>query len=94
VGSGPDQISPNDYKCNPKTVVEGKIMTKEQAINARYRQEFHHVNRTNADGTPVRCRVNGKCKTWKTRPDEFRLPVKYGLYQYFYIDQHNADEWQ
>jgi hypothetical protein len=70
------------------------MVTKEQAVNAHYRQEFYHISLKNSDGTPVRCRVNGKCKTWKTRPDEFRLPVKYGLYDCFYIDHHNADEWE
>ena len=69
------------------------MITKQQAVNSHYRQEFHHVTLKNADGTPVRCRVNGKCKTWKTRPTEFRLPVKYGLRQCFYIDETNADEW-
>lgn len=69
------------------------MITKRQATNATYRQEFHHKTLKNADGTPVRCRVNGKCKTWKTRPEDFRLPVKHGLYQCFYITQHNAKDW-
>lgn len=25
------------------------------------------------------CRRNGKTKTWKTRPDDFRIPVKCGF---------------
>jgi len=64
------------------------------AVGARYRNEFHHVSAKNADGTPLRCRVNGKCKTWKTRPTEFRLPVKYGLRTCFYITEDNAHEWE
>ena len=39
---------------------------------------------------PINWRANGKCKTWKTRPDEFKLPIKHGLYQYGYITQDNA----
>jgi len=70
------------------------MITKEQAVSSQYRHEFHHVTEKNADGTAVRCRVNGQCKTWKTRPEEFRLPVKYGLKQCFYIDQNNANEWK
>lgn len=70
-----------------------KTMTMNDAINASYRNEFHHKTLKNADGSPVRCRVNGKCKTWKTRPDEFKLPVKYGLRECFYIDQTNCSEW-
>jgi len=68
-------------------------MTKEDAINATYRQEFHHIKLTNADGSPLRARVNGACKVWKTRPADFRLPMKYGLRECFYIDQDNAHEW-
>lgn len=69
------------------------MITKEIAMNARYRDEFHHVSEKNSDGTPVRCRVNGACKTWKTRPDEYRLPVKYGLKHCFYITDANCTEW-
>lgn len=38
-------------------------------------------------------RSNGHCKTWKSRPTDFRLPIKYGLYGYGYIDQSNAKDW-
>lgn len=69
------------------------MLTRNDALNASYRQEFYHCTLRNADGTAVRCRVNGKCKTWQRRPDDFRLPVKYGLKQCFYITPANADEW-
>ncbi len=36
-------------------------------------------------------RRNGKTQVWKTRPGEFRVPVKYGMRGYDYIDQYNAD---
>ena len=68
-------------------------MTKQQAINMTYGDLLYHKTKTNTTGR-VRVRVSGKCKTWKTRPDEFRLPVKYGLYQSFYITHENADEWE
>lgn len=70
------------------------MITMKQAVAAHYRQEFHHVKVKNADGTPARCRVNGKCKTWKTRPNEFQLPVKYGLRDCFYITPINSKDWQ
>lgn len=69
------------------------MITKEQAIALQYRNRLEHVTAKNADGTPVRCRVNGKLKTWKTRPDEFSLPVKHGLYRCFKITQENAKDW-
>lgn len=28
------------------------------------------------------CRRNGKTQTWKTRPDDYRIPVKAGLRAY------------
>jgi hypothetical protein len=68
-------------------------ITKEAAQALRYRQELHHAKLRNSDGTPVRCRVNGACQTWKTRPDEFKLPVKHGLRDCFYITELNADQW-
>lgn len=37
-------------------------------------------------------RRNGSTKYWKTRPDEFRIPVKHGLRDYGYIDQDNANQ--
>ena len=35
-------------------------------------------------------RANGKCQTWKTRPNEFKLPIKHGLHEYGYITHENA----
>lgn len=38
-------------------------------------------------------RTNGKCKTWKMRPDHFELPIKYGFNgPYDYITPFNAAE--
>ena len=69
------------------------MITKAQAMCANHRDEFTHIELLNVDKTPVRCRVNGRCKTWKTRPNDFSLPVKHGLKSCFYITQDNAHEW-
>lgn len=61
--------------------------------DATIKRNFEHVTLKGSDGQPVRCRAMGKCQTWKTRPDEFKLPVKHGLYQSFYITHDNAGEW-
>ena len=66
------------------------MLTKDQAISAKH---FAHVTIKDSRGNPVQCRSNGTCQVWKTRPNEFKLPVKYGLYQSFYITQDNAAEW-
>jgi hypothetical protein len=66
------------------------MITKEQAQNAR---NFEHITLKGGDKQPIRCRATGKCQVWKTRPNEFKLPVKHGLYHSFYITQDNANEW-
>ena len=37
-------------------------------------------------------RVNGRVKTWKTRPDDFEVPLKHGLYDYTYLRPSNASD--
>jgi hypothetical protein len=44
------------------------------------------------DASGCRWRRNGALKLWKTRPTEFRQPVKYGLYGFGYITHSNLDE--
>jgi len=69
------------------------MITKQMAVTCHHSQTFHHVSEKNSDGTPTRCRVNGACKVWKTRPDDFRLPVKHGLRNCFYITPDNMADW-
>lgn len=40
---------------------------------------------------PVKWRRSGMTKTWKTRPGQFKIPVKHGLRNSDYITQDNAD---
>lgn len=74
------------------------MLTKEQAMTER---EFIQISSDDINfnkvwgkealmNKPIHWRANGKCKTWKTRPDEFRLPIKHGLWDYGYITQDNA----
>lgn len=71
------------------------MITREQAINAR---EFHYakscgVKRGPRGGikvTQIVWRRNGKTKTWKTRPDEWTIPVKNGLKTCGYLTQTHA----
>lgn len=50
-----------------------------------------HRTERNADGTPVRMKINGKMKTWKTRPGCWMLPVKYGIRDCYYIGDWDWD---
>lgn len=67
------------------------MITKQIAMT--HHGEFWHMYMKNVDGTPARCRTNGKCKTWVRQPEAFELPVKAGLKSCFYITSHNAHEW-
>lgn len=69
------------------------MITRLLAVTLSPGTTLHHTTLRNADGTPLRARVNGKCKVWVTRPDEFSLPVKHGLRDYFYITPLNAHKW-
>ena len=43
-------------------------------------RDFYLKGRYNADGSPVRLRVSGKLRTWKTRPGDVEVPVKWGFW--------------
>jgi hypothetical protein len=70
------------------------MVTKQQAMTC---SEFHYGTCTRTVGPRgavkehiEHWRANGMCHTWVTRPNDFRLPIKYGLHGYSYLDPHNA----
>lgn len=69
------------------------MITKEIAVALHHGKTLYHVSMKNADKSALRVRVNGNCQTWKTRPAEFKLPIKHGMYQYGYITEKNGNEW-
>ena len=69
-------------------------VTKQQAMTERH---FHAGTCTRVIGPrgavterSENWRANGRCKTWVTRPDDFRLPIKYGLKNCAYLMPSNA----
>lgn len=56
---------------------------------------FHYGKRALCKqlGKSERWRRNGATKTWKTRPGEFRIPIKHGLYTYGEITDRTAYMW-
>jgi hypothetical protein len=68
------------------------MINKETAMALSIGTEIFHIFQCNADGTPQRWRVNGKCKTWKTAPKNFKVPVKRGLKEFAYLTQENNRE--
>lgn len=69
------------------------MISRNQAATLQPGTTLYHLPEYNTKGSPHRCRVNGRCTTWKTRPTEFRLPVKFGFRTSFYITETNAHEW-
>lgn len=73
------------------------MITKEQAIELHYGSIVHYTGRHDCSRSVgpkggikiniVQFRVSGKCQTWKTRPNDFRLPVKFGLYESYAVTQ-------
>lgn len=71
-------------------VATAPAITRETVVEAN---EFWHRLMRNADGTPVRCRRTGKTQLWKTRPNDYKVPVKYGLKESFYLTPETAVSW-
>jgi len=76
------------------------MVTKEQALNC---DMFHYTGKEECKRVVgprggitvyvVQCRRSGKTQTWKTRPDEFRVPVMHGLYSHGELTNRNAEQW-
>jgi len=43
------------------------------------------------NGNLWQCRRNGRTQTWKTRPNDFRIPIKIGYKTYGAITPENLD---
>lgn len=61
--------------------------------NAATVDRFYSRTRRYVDGRPYQARRNGATRFWKTRPGEFRIPIKIGYKGYGAIDHTNAHEW-
>lgn len=65
-------------------------ITKEQALTAT---RFHDPGTRACDSKrgPIVWRRNGATKTWKRDPERWQVPVKFGMYDYGYINNTIAD---
>lgn len=70
------------------------MITKEQAVGLVRGQRLKSTTMKDSQGQPIQCRVNGKAKTWVTRPESFCMPAKRGLWTFFYITEDNAKYWE
>jgi hypothetical protein len=39
----------------------------------------------------IHVRVNGAVKRWKRNPDRIQVPLKYGMYEFFYLTNDNLE---
>jgi hypothetical protein len=60
-----------------------QMITKEDALKLSYGSRLYFLDKT--ESRVLECRVSGKVKTWKTRPNDWYAPVKYGLYENAHI---------
>jgi ribosomal protein L37AE/L43A len=71
----------------PKTNPHGRAITLKQAKALKYGDHIYHRVLKNRDGSPMKFKVNGKPRTWKTRPDEVVVPLKRGMFSYLSIHE-------
>lgn len=57
-------------------------------------REFHYSKAECNGKRSNRLHRTGKTKTWKTRPGEFRIPVKFGMFgPYSYLTQNDLEDY-
>lgn len=71
-----------DRRKNPQWFKVRPLTFEETLILKRRDELLFHAN----DGTARRCRVTGQVKMWKTRPNDLRVPVKYGMFESAYCE--------
>lgn len=71
-----------DRSKHPRKVTV-RYMTLDEAKNLRAGEHVYVLDRYNHLRT---AKVNGKPKTWVTRPGNVRVPLKYGLYEFFHAE--------
>lgn len=69
-------------------------MTTQEAKRLTVGTVLYHKTYRNADGTPMRWRVNGKVRTWKKTPDRIQVPIKYGLKLCGYLNEQNVKDFE
>ena len=57
-------------------------ITLEQAKSLKCGQVLYHATHRDRDGFPVKWRVSGQPRTWKTDPGRVEVPIKHGLYDH------------
>lgn len=96
----PDNIDPQEYAFQAKDEQDQKIaalkaagqITPEIVPHLRQGQTIWHRTVKRADGSAAGVRITS-IKLWKTRPGEYRIGWKYGMYEHGTIEPRNAADW-
>lgn len=75
---------------NPKINHVCRNMTLEEAKALQYNDTIHVLDKNKQIR---RVKVNGAPKTWKTRPMDVKVPYKYGMYEYGYLEFINGESY-
>ncbi len=68
-------------------VKDVRVLSFAEAMTLR---SYSHVTVINSLNKWATIRINGAIKTWKRRPLDCRIPYKYGMYEYGYIEYVNG----
>ena len=63
-----------------------RVMTLDEVKALKYGD---HVDCLDNHGRVRTIKINGKVRRWKRQPDKVEVPCKYGLYEYFTLDNNN-----
>ena len=68
------------------------MITKQEAMDLDIGQVIYHGKNRDSKNYPQKWRVNGKTQTWKTRPNDFKVPLKHGMYDWWYLQPSNVED--
>lgn len=57
---------------------------------AKQLDNVSHAKVLDRNGNVREVKINGRVKTWKTRPGDIDIPCKYGMYEYFTVSYRNG----
>lgn len=69
-------------------------MTLQDLTELEYGMRLVHRTLKNADGSPMRFKVNGAPQAFKRNIQNVRVPWKHGLWDYGYITAQNAEDFE
>ncbi len=66
------------------------MITIGQVKRIKWGSDVYVIGHYDSDGSPSHFRIAGVPQFWKTRPKDFKVPLKRGLYEHAYLTQDNA----